>query len=851
MSKLLSSLLLGLVCAAAFGQRITHDFENVPLSEAIKYIQESTDQYGIIFIYNELEDFPVTISLQDEPVTDALEHVIGFYPVSMKVENGKIFIECTHKTARHLSGKVLDENGYPLAFADVAVFSADDGNAGGNGAMTGGGVTNESGIFVIPIEANRNRVEVSFIGYKKCSRYVTGEDAGTLQMQVEALAIDGAVVKGERPAYKMAKGGFSVDVQHTMLSQVGSAVDVLGQMPRVRVNGSGEITVASKGSPLIYINNRKMNDTNELNRLKSEQIKSVEVITNPGAEYDATIGAVIKIRTMRNTDEGISIRNDANVNYRIDNNFGGSEELNLSWRKGKLELINDASWTRHVMGEDNKGSLEYVYMTEQKVKDEMTADNIDENFAMDYAINDSCSVGAKYNFMKRTKGDIKLDGSYSVYKDGKMLGNISQHWQNEYLAGPSHQADVYYVGKMGKMGVDFNGSYMFTKNTEESAVRETSEELKDQTVTSASVMRGQLYAAKLVLSYPLWKGSLNFGSEYSNTKTDGSYKNEENIIEASEYKIEEGNMAGFGEYALSLGKWNANAGLRYEHVKSDYFAFGVRQDDASRKYDDLFPSISVSRQFGKWDLQLSMNRKTRRPSYHQLRNNLQYDNRYAYEGGNPQLRPQITTSVDFYAVRGWLTFSSGYSHYKDPIMFITKQYNDTVALVTFDNIRENDRLYSSVTASPDLGIYKPLFEIDYEQQFIDGKQLGVTHRLNNPSFAFIVNNRFRLSQSFSGSVDLYACTDSDGGFSHDKGYFSASAWIRKSFFDDRLSLRLSANDIFRSEKERWIRFGNGIVSTKDCYNYTQRVSFTVTYMFNYRSRKYKGTGAGNAEKRRL
>ena len=95
MSKLLSSLLLGLVCAAAFGQRITHDFENVPLSEAIKYIQESTDQYGIIFIYNELEDFPVTISLQDEPVTDALEHVIGFYPVSMKVENGKIFIECS------------------------------------------------------------------------------------------------------------------------------------------------------------------------------------------------------------------------------------------------------------------------------------------------------------------------------------------------------------------------------------------------------------------------------------------------------------------------------------------------------------------------------------------------------------------------------------------------------------------------------------------------------------------------------------------------------------------------------------------------------------------------------------
>ena len=851
MRKLLFSLLPALICVSAFGQRITHDFENVTLSDAIKYIQENTTEYKILFIYNELEDFMVTASLKDETVTDALEHVIGFYPVSMKVKNDKIFIECTHKTARHLSGKVLDENGDPLAFADVAVYSADDGNAGGGGAMVGDGVTNESGIFVIPIEANRNMVEVSFIGYKKFTRYVTGEDAGTLQMQVEALAIGGAVIKGKRPAYKMAKGGFSVEVQHTMLSQMGSAVDVLGQMPRVRVDGSGEITVASKGSPLIYINNRKVNDANELNRLKSEQIKSIEVITNSGAEYDATIEAVIKIRTLRNTDEGLSIRNDANVNYTIDSKAAGSEEFNLSWRKGKLELVNDASWERNVMGEDNNLNMEFAYLTEQKAKDEMTRDNINENFAMDYALNDSSSLGVKYNYSKTTKGDIKLNGSYSVYKDGKMLGNIGQHWRNEYLAGPSHQADVYYAGKMGKMGVDFNGSYMFTKTTEESAVQETSEELKDQTVTSASVIRGRLYAAKLALSYPLWKGSLNIGSEYSYTKTDGSYQNEENIIAASEYKIEEGNIAGFGEYDLSIGEWNANAGLRYEHVKSDYFAFGVRQDDASRNYDDLFPSISASRQFGKWDLQLSMNIKTRRPSYSQLRNNLQYDNRYAYEGGNPQLRPQITNSIDFYAERGWLTFSLGYSHYKNMIMLITKQYNDTIAQITFDNIRKRDKLYSSASAAPDLGVYKPLFEIDYEQQFIDGKQLGVTRRLNKPSFAFILNNRFRFSQSFSGSVNLYACTDSDDGFSRDKGYYTVSAWLRKSFFDDKLALRLSADDIFRSEKERWTRFGNGILSTKDCYNYTQMVSLTVTYMFNYRDGKYKGTGAGNAEKRRL
>jgi hypothetical protein len=851
MRKLLSSLLLCFISVVAFGQRITHDFENVTLSDAIKYVQENTKEYRILFIYNELEDFLVSASVQDEPVPDALEHVIGFYPVSMKVENGKIFIECTHKTARHLSGKVLDENGDPLAFADVAVYSADDGNAGGNGAMTGSGVTNESGIFVIPIEANRNRVDVSFIGYKKCSRYVTGEDAGIFQMQVEALAIDGAVVKGERPTYKMAKGGLSVDVQHTVLSQVGTAEDVLNQLPRVRVSGTGEISVASKGSPLIYINNRKLNDANELKRLKSEQIKSVEVITNPGAEYDASIGAVIRIKTLRNLENGISLRNDANAYYKIDYKAGGNEELNLSYRKGKLELINDASWNRSPKDQDSHLELDYFYNVIQHIKDEQTFDDINENFSVDYTINDSSSVGAKYNYGKMTQGDIHLDGVYTILNAGKTIGDVKANWDNEFTTGPTHQADAYYIGKIGKLGVDFNGSYMFTKENENGDVTERSDIFEDRAITSASVRRNHLYAGKLILSYPIWKGMLNFGSEYSLTKTNGSYKNKENIINDSEYEIEEGNAAGFCEYVAQLGKWNASAGLRYEHVNSDYYAFGVQQDDASREYDDLFPALSLSRNLGKWSLQISANRKAMRPAYYQLGNNLQYDNRFAYEGGNPKLKPQINTSVDFYAVRGWLSLSLGYALHKNALMSITKQYNDTIALITFDNIRKNDKLYSSVTASPELGIYKPLFEIDYSQQFIDGKQLGVTHHLNNPSFEFSVNNRFQFSKSFSGSVDLYACTDSDDGFSHDKGYCTVSAWIRKSFFDDRLSLRLSANDIFRSEKERWIRFGNGIVTTKDCYNYTQMVALTVTYMFNYRSRKYKGTGAGNAEKRRL
>ena len=102
-------LLCGLVNSTAWAQRITHNFNNTSMSDALKYVQQQTSSHKIVFIYNELEDFTVTTHVKNKPVADAIRQIIGFYPIRMILgEQNEIYVECVHKTEHHLKGMVVD-----------------------------------------------------------------------------------------------------------------------------------------------------------------------------------------------------------------------------------------------------------------------------------------------------------------------------------------------------------------------------------------------------------------------------------------------------------------------------------------------------------------------------------------------------------------------------------------------------------------------------------------------------------------------------------------------------------------------------------------------------------------------
>ena len=176
MKRLSFILLLCAIVSIASAQKITHTFQNVALSDALKYIQEQATDYNITFIYDELEDFRVTTHIQNKSISDAVVQIVGFYPVRV-VRSGRheIYVECTHKTDLHLTGTIIDEQGQPVAYANIAVLNPADST------LLCGGVSNESGVFVIPVDQTNILARISYVGYKTIFKQCNNTMLGTIQ----------------------------------------------------------------------------------------------------------------------------------------------------------------------------------------------------------------------------------------------------------------------------------------------------------------------------------------------------------------------------------------------------------------------------------------------------------------------------------------------------------------------------------------------------------------------------------------------------------------------------------------------------------------------------------------------
>ena len=831
----------------SYAQRITRQYNNVSFSEALKDLNARQHKYTINFVYDELEDFKVTKSIRNQNVPNAIMQLIGFYPIRMMQVENNIMVECTQKSTFRYKGRIVDERGNAAEYATIALLSPIDST------IVGHGVSNENGSFVIPCNSRKVLARITYIGYKTVNRIYNNTDMGIIKLQPKTMIVKGVVVKGDRPQYKMLSGGMEVAVEHTLLSKMANTFDVLSLLPRVSVNGQ-KISVFGKGAPIIYINNKRVNDNNEIVNITPDNIKSISVLTSPGAEYDAEVESVICIRTKERRANGFSLRADAYGKY---NKWMSDYELiSTRYQTKKFEIANSI-WTMGTHDGEDNNLITDIYLPDKHYHNDqlihLDTNNrfLSEKLSADYSLNDSNSIGGSYRYYGMLKGRTNSVSRQDVLLNGMAHGSIDQ----EEVMKPFlslHQADIYYVGKVGHVGVDFNATYYAVKNRRNDKCFESSKELGYQEVHSSNRQNSDMWAGKLVVNIPLWKGNVSVGTEMSKTDSHGTFLNEEQLVPSTKTDIHERNIAGFAQYGLALSKWTVGLGVRYENIVRDYLSDGVKQDDVSRKYNNLFPNLSVSWNKGNWNWQLNVNEKIHRPSYRQLGNFMQYDNRFLYEGGNPTLQPEKVFNVEAMMLYKWLNVSAGYKYLKDVMEWTKYIYpGKEFAYNTSLNFDHNQLLYASVHVSPKFGIFRPTWGFNYNQQFFDTKKYGASKALSKPLLSCSLNNSFALSETMNAAISLNASTTHADGFLMMKSGYSVNLQFDKSFANRTWIIYLSANDIFKTAKERWTMYGLGAGTTKDCYNYTRSISLQVTYNFNAKRSKYKGTGAGNEEKSRL
>ena len=692
--------------------------------------------------------------------------------------------------------------------------------------------------------------------------------------------LGGIVVKGRLPKTRVKGDAMRTIVAGTILEKAGTLSDALSKIPSLEAEKDGGIKVMGRGAAEIYINGRKLQDVSELGRINADRIQHVDVVQNPGARYAASTKAVVRITLKKAQGEGFSFQEKAQGMYQY--GWSANNLLDVNYRTGGLDLTATFWVGSYAHGK----SLQEDDMYYLVAKDEINGYSKQETrhkwkgllpqLQVNYMINENHSLGAFYKYDYHPSGTLTSQFNTDEYQNGIFTERSeSEVWQDEKFK--KHIFNAYYNGKVGKLGIDLNIDGLFDKtetpgNTRELAWADGAKtgNYAVRNIESNTKSANNFWASKLIFSYPLLKGNLSVGGEYSyNHRTDAySFEASEAVpVTTTDTEINEKSAAGFVEYGRQFGKVFVQAGLRYEHLQNDYYNFGKREDEMCRDYGDWFPTLVITAPIGKVQTSLSYRQDIQRPAYGNLTSSTIYLNRYAYQSGNPYLKPMYTNSIVLSAAYKWMGININYSRVKDETTMSTEPYpgadDPLICLVRPVNSKEDyNQLSFNPYASPNfqfsifnsqLKWHPTWFVYLLFQNYKAPTAHGTTITLDRPYLHLGWDNTIELPKSwrinagvrYSPKGDVGNCRllqaqgRLDLGVQHDIN-------LRRMGL---LTLDLRCNDVFSSDETKATIYGPRELTV---LNPTRRTFIlNLTWKFNEARSKYRGSGAGEKQKARM
>lgn len=749
-----------------------------------------------------------------------------------------------------ITGKVVNAQGEPLPFVNIILLSVQDST------FVKGSVSDEQGNFTISSDKNDGILKVSSIGYQTLYKQLNGAHLETIQLKDESTSLGEVVVKGHLPQYKMTGEGLLTNVEGTILSKAGTADDVLKHVPSI-IKKNDNYEVFGKGTPIIYVNGKKVQDLNELDNIKSTDIKSVEVIQNPGASYDASVKAVVKIRTSKPKGEGFAF--DTRSVYWYNKASNTIQQINMNYRHNGLNVFATYKLTNSAWLQDATFEQTVYVDTLWKQKNTDWEHHRKEYHRLiggfSYDFNTNHSIGLKYQL--RAPGYVRGTGTVEslVTADGNFYDETTTTEKDVNRDEPQHQINAYYNGVFGKTTVDLNTDVFYNKELAYSETAEVSKEHDSRVINSKNKVSNLMVASKLVFDTPILGGSLTYGAEYINTHRKDDYEvNRTDILANSYSKLEEQTASPFLQYSHPTPIGNLSVGVRYEYVKFKYYNDGIYQPDQSRSFKNFFPSFSYDGKIGKVAFQLSYSAKTVRPSYSQLSNNMTYMNRFTRLTGNPQLGNTTNHIIGLEGVWKCFQLSANYTDSRNAIIYWGEQMeeNPAITLTSFKNEKSIKSMNLFVSAAPKIGFWSPQISFGIQKQWFTLHTSIDTYKLNLPMYLGTFNNGFSLPWGLVFNVDYsYLSKGDNTNFYIPKECHELNIGMSKSFLHDALTIEVKGNDLFYQDWDTGKLYNDKMQLVQYARRGSRDVTFTLRYKFNTTRSKYKGTGAGNDEINRL
>lgn len=597
-----------------------------------------------------------------------------------------------------VSGTVIDAQNNPIEFANVVLFNEDESE------VLKGTSSNETGFFDLSnLEAKTYVIKVSYIGFKDFTQKIIlagALDIQTIILLEDSEQLDEISIIAQKPTIKREADRLIFNIEKTALVE-GNMLQVLKSTPGVLVIGD-EITVKNS-NPTVYINNRKVNlSSNDLNQLLSgssaNAIKSVEVITNPSARYDAESGVVINIVMSKNLitgyrgsvftsfTQGVFPRYNAGTSHFFKNE-NISLNVNYSYSKDKINRSGDDT----VNFLNNANTLNESWRSATNRNTWSETHNLNTNF--DYFIDENNTLSVSSNILYLPYFKYSIDNN-TVIRD--LNGDFSSRFTADNLSRDvkhnlAFDLDFNHGFKKGDLAI--NAHYTTYNYERDQGVISNFFDDNNTFVNSSAFNTNNnqdtnIIAGKADYSLPL-NDSSNFetGLKFSSTNTESNITQfDVDLISGNEtidaqnsdaFNYDEQIYAAYANYDLSTEKWSINAGLRLEQTNiignSPLTNISNTQD-----YLEWFPNASLQYKIKEdYNVYSNYKRSIARPSYAALNPFRFFLNDNYVVSGNPFLVPTFTNHFVVGAnITDYFTFEAYYKNFDGAISEIPRQDNE-------------------------------------------------------------------------------------------------------------------------------------------------------------------------------
>ena len=716
--------------------------------------------------------------------------------------------------------------------------------------------------------------------------------------------LSAVTIKGTRSQFRQKNGGIVARISGTSLEKEPTATEVLAKLPGMFKNKDGKPQAFIGGSPEIYINERKVQDYSVVENLPVTQIKEVKVIHHPGAEYGNNVGCVLLITTKKNL-QGLAIVENSGILFDsyVSNNH--DLDLTYTCGKmtyyGKLGYANwQGKWkeqditTNYVSG-SNSGS-QASSNTGSNAGDNATSyissstldckHNYNDHFywsaGADLALTEKQTIGVKYNgYNIHQPMPFKMT-SYAMtndHVDDNVTGNnkfFYYDWQ--------HHVNAFYQGHYGeKWKLNFFGDFVklhteqgqFVDEISERGAASTQQEARNK-FTLLPQSDGTIWGAKTRANYTINdKQTWMMGAEYNYVKSESRTDYTPTDKGTSTHSItKENHAAVFAEYSLDFKPFSLRVGLRYEHVdsrlnylKDETGTTGIGRigsfengnsetgttgtgtpETASteaplhRKYDNLYPSLLLSHQAGRFSQSLSYRASETRPSFQELNTGTVYANRYMRPIGNSQLEPSKRHEFQYQASYGDLFLQASYTYVKDYITSIIEPDSDDpqIGYITWTNIDHCWNWGSFLGYRHRWGFYEPQLQAGIQQGFIKAISMGKEKSFHDPYYIFSLYNGFHLPKGWYLNLSFSYRSSGTYDYLTINSVHNCDFQLYKSFLKDRLSLSLNVNDIFNTKRYKTDGTYGNVRFQQQKWEDTRSVQLRLTYRFNQAKKQYRG-----------